>query len=312
MGIVSPKYDFSFKQLMQNEEVRKYFISDVLGIPAAEIRSVRLASPFLWKRYSGQKQGILDVRVELNDDRMVNIELQIKMLACWDKRSLFYLAKMFTEELLVGEQYHRLKKCICINLLDFNLDEDPEYHRIYRLRNEKGQEYSDLFEMHVIELGKKLKRTEPVDEWIRLMNVRTEEELEMISAKNPGLLEAVKEVKVMSLRKGLRALYEAHLREIRDRNARDAFVREEGRAEGKEEGRAEGKAEGMEVGKAAGKADDVLQLLNVRGVVPKELEQIIRAQRDLEILSDWHLTAARAESVDAFLTKTGIQIPDRR
>ena len=312
MGIVSPKYDFSFKQLMQNEEVRKYFISDVLGIPAAEIRSVRLASPFLWKRYSGQKQGILDVRVELNDDRMVNIELQIKMLACWDKRSLFYLAKMFTEELLVGEQYHRLKKCICINLLDFNLDEDPEYHRIYRLRNEKGQEYSDLFEMHVIELGKQLKGTEPVDEWIRLMNVRTEEELEMISAKNPGLLEAVKEVKVMSLRKGLRALYEAHLREIRDRNARDAFVREEGRAEGKEEGRAEGKAEGMEVGKAAGKADDVLQLLNVRGVVPKELEQIIRAQRDLEILSDWHLTAARAESVDAFLTKTGIQIPDRR
>ena len=150
--------------------------------------------------------------------------------------------------------------------------------------------------MHVIELGKKLKGTEPVDEWIRLMNVRTEEELEMISAKNPGLLEAVKEVKVMSLRKGLRALYEAHLREIRDRNARDAFVREEG----------------MEVGKAVGKADSVLQLLNIRGVVPKELEQIIRAQRDLEILSDWHLTAARAESVDAFLTKTGIQIPDRR
>ncbi len=300
MGIVSPKYDFSFKQLMQNEEVLKYFISDVLGIPAAEIRSVRLAGPFLWKRYSGQKQGILDVRVELNDDRMVNIELQIKMLACWDKRSLFYLAKMFTEELLVGEQYHRLKKCICINLLDFNLDEDPEYHRIYRLRNEKGQEYSDLFEMHVIELGKKLKGTEPVDEWIRLMNVRTEEELEMISAKNPGLLEAVKEVKVMSLRKGLRALYEAHLREIRDRNARDAFVREEG------------KEEGMEVGKAAGKADAVLQLLNVRGAVPKELEQIIRAQRDLEILSDWHLTAAGAESVDAFLAKTGIQISDRR
>ncbi len=292
MGIVSPKYDFSFKQLMQNEEVRKYFISDVLGIPAAEIRSVRLASPFLWKRYSGQKQGILDVRVELNDDRMVNIELQIKMLACWDKRSLFYLAKMFTEELLVGEQFHRLKKCICINLLDFNLDEDPEYHRIYRLRNEKGQEYSDVFEMHVIELGKKLKGTEPVDEWIRLMNVRTEEELEMISAKNPGLLEAVKEVKVMSLRKGLRALYEAHLREIRDRNARDAFVREEG------------KEEGMEVGKAAGKADAVLQLLNVRGAVPKELEQVIRAQRDLEILNDWHLTAAEVESVDDFVKRT--------
>ncbi len=104
----------------------------------------------------------------------------------------------------------------------------------------------------------------------------------------------------MSLRKGLRALYEAHLREIRDRNARDAFVREEGRAEGKEEG----KAEGMEVGKAVGKADAVLQLLNVRGAVPKELEQVIRAQRDLEILNDWHLTAAEVESVDDFVKRT--------
>ena len=145
--------------------------------------------------------------------------------------------------------------------------------------------------MHVIELGKQLKGTEPVDEWIRLMNVRTEEELEMISAKNPGLLEAVKEVKVMSLRKGLRALYEAHLREIRDRNARDAFVREEG----------------MEVGKAVGKADSVLQLLNIRGVVSKELEQVIRAQRDLEILNSWHLMAARAESVDDFVEEAGLR-----
>lgn len=107
------------------------------------------------------------------------------MLAHWDKRSLFYLAKMFTEDLLMGEQYHKLKKCICINILDFNLDAGPEYHRVYRLRNEEGQEYSDLFEMHVIELRKQLKGTDPVDEWIRLLNVRTEEELDMTNAWNP-------------------------------------------------------------------------------------------------------------------------------
>ncbi|MCI8462837.1 MAG: hypothetical protein HFG25_07865, partial [Lachnospiraceae bacterium] len=57
MEIVSLKYDFSFKHLMLNEKVRKYFISDVLGIPVEEIRSVRLSNPFLWKRYRKQKQG---------------------------------------------------------------------------------------------------------------------------------------------------------------------------------------------------------------------------------------------------------------
>lgn len=128
MGIVSLKFDFSFKQLMLNEAVRKYFISDVLGIPVSEIRSVRLSNPFLWRRYFRQKQGILDVKVELNEDSIVDIELQIRMLAYWDKRSLYYLAKMFTEGLLIGEKYHRLKKCICINILDFDMNESPEYH----------------------------------------------------------------------------------------------------------------------------------------------------------------------------------------
>ncbi|MCM1058546.1 MAG: Rpn family recombination-promoting nuclease/putative transposase, partial [Firmicutes bacterium] len=226
MEIVSLKYDFSFKQLMLNEEVRKYFISDVLEIPLGEIRSVRLANPFLWKRYARQKQGILDVRVELNDDSRVNIELQIRMVAQWDKRSLFYLAKMFTEDLLSGERYHKLKKCICINILDFDLNESPAYHRRYKLRDENGEEFSDMFEIHVIELKKQISGDKPLDDWIRLFNAETEAELDMIKTKNPGILEAVKEVKVMSLRKDLRALYEGHMREIRDKYARDDYVRE--------------------------------------------------------------------------------------
>ncbi|MCM1057771.1 MAG: Rpn family recombination-promoting nuclease/putative transposase [Firmicutes bacterium] len=291
MEIVSLKYDFSFKQLMLNEEVRKYFISDVLGIPAGEIRSVRLANPFLWRRYAKQKQGILDVRVELNDNSRVNIELQIRMVAQWDKRSLFYLAKMFTEDLLSGERYHKLKKCICINILDFDLNESPAYHRRYKLRDENGEEFSDMFEIHVIELKKQISGDKPLDDWIRLFNAETEAELDMIKTKNPGILEAVKEVKVMSLRKDLRALYEGHMREIRDKYARDDYVREEGEAVGRVKGKAEGKAE------------DVLQLLSLKGPVPEGLEQRIREQKDMDTLSSWLVTAARAESVEEFEQK---------
>lgn len=288
MGIVSPKCDFSFKQLMLNEKVRKYFISDVLGIPVERIRSVRLSNPFLWKRYPRQKQGILDVKVELNDDSRVNVELQLRMVADWDRRSLFYLAKMYTEDLLIGERYHKLKKCICINLLDFAINKNAEYHRIYRLRDEHGDEYSDMFEIHVIELGKQLAGTEPVDDWIRLFNAGTEAELEMIKTKNPGILEAIREVKVMSLRKDMRALYEAHVKEMRDRHAREDYVRAEGKAEGK--------------------AEYVLQLLDTKGAVPRELERIICEQKDVEVLNVWHLLAAGAESTEAFMEEAGIQL----
>ena len=108
--MISLQYDFSFKHLFLNEDIRRYFISDALGIPLEGIRSVRLANPYLWKRFRRQKQGILDVIIELNEDRKVNVEMQVRMLSHWDKRSLFYLSKMYTEDLLIGQKYYKLKK----------------------------------------------------------------------------------------------------------------------------------------------------------------------------------------------------------
>ena len=232
MNIISPKYDFSAKELFSIEMIRKYFISDVLDIPVEQIHSVRLSNTFLWKRYRRQKQGILDVLVELNDDTKINIELQVVPYAHWVKRILFYLSKMFTEDLKVGDNYSRLKRCVSISILDFNLKESEKYHTLYRLRDDEGNEFSDIFEVHIIELRKKLNGNTKVDDWIRLFNAKTEEELDMIQTNNPGLLEAIHEVKTMSLSKRMRLRYEAHLKEIRDRNAREDYVREEGRQEG--------------------------------------------------------------------------------
>lgn len=266
--IISLKYDFSFKYMFLNETVRQHFISDVLQIPLEEIHSVRLANTFLWKRYRKQKQGILDVVVELNNDSKVNIELQVEVLSYWDKRSLFYLSKLYTEGLLSGQKYEKLKRCINISILGFNLDDRPEYHKIYRLRDETGHEFSDMLELHVIELNKPLSGTGRVDEWILLFNATTEEEMDMLEAKtkNVGIMEAIKEVREMSLRRSLRLLREARLKEIRDRNAREDYVRSEGWNEGRNEGRNEG--------------EDRLNRLNCRLIEDKRLEDLERATRD--------------------------------
>ena len=240
MYFYSLKYDFVFKYLMMNEEVRKYFIGDVLAIPVERIRSTKLLNTYLWKRFWRQKQGIVDVLVELEDCSKVNIELQIKMVKDWDKRELFYLAKLFTGDLLVGEDYSKLKKCICVSILDFNLDERPEYHKVYRLRDEQGYEFSDMFEIHIIELRKQLSGDSRVNEWIELINAESKEEMDMMQARtsNPGILAAIKEMKVMGLVKNLRALYEAHMKQIRDRKAEDAYVYDQGVAAGEAVGRA--------------------------------------------------------------------------
>lgn len=154
MKLIPLKYDFCIKEVMDNEIVRKHFISDVLEIPLENIKSVRIASPVLWTRRKKEKLGILDVQLTMNDSTKINIEMQLKHHPHWESRTVFYLAKMFTADLRRGEKYKKLKKCVAITILDFKLDNRKEYHNVYMLRDKDGDLYTDILELHTIELTK--------------------------------------------------------------------------------------------------------------------------------------------------------------
>ena len=165
-------------------------------------------------------------------------------------------------------------------MLDY-LDKRPEYHKVYRLRDETGHEFSDLLEVHIIELNKPLSGAGRMDDWIRLFNAKTEEELNMLemSTKSSGILEAVKEVREKRLLKSIKALHEARLKEIRDRNARESYVRKEGIQQGLERGRDEG--------------EDRLNRLNLRLITDNRYEDLERAAQDKayreQLYKEYHL-----------------------
>ena len=79
----------------------------------------------------------------------------------------------------------------------------------------------------------------------------------MIKAKtkNPGILEAIRELRRLSLDSPMKWRYDAYLKRKRDEKAREAYVWEEGEAKGRAEGREEGKAEGRAEGKAEGRTE---------------------------------------------------------
>ncbi len=225
-----------------NETVRRYFIGDILGIRREEIHSVCLRNTFLRKVRRRHKFGILDVLVELNSGKKINIELQVKTVRNWDKRQLFYLCKLYTEDILSGEDYGRLKQCVGISILDFNLTNRKEYHSVYCLKDDEGNMFSDMLEIHIIELKKELTGQGEVDNWIRFFNAETEEDLKMIKARteNLGILEAIRELRRMSMNNPLRLRYEAYLKRVRDEKAREGYVWDQGQAKGREEGKIEG------------------------------------------------------------------------
>lgn len=250
MNIIPSKEDNSSKVLFHNETVRKYFISDVLEIPVESIRRVQLTDPGLLRQYHNQKLGILDVMLEMNDDTKINIEIQLKKFQFWVKRQLYYLTKMYSADLMAGQNYGKLKRCIAICLLDYNISEREAYHSVYRLRDERGYEYSELLEIHIIELKKRLTGVSRMDEWIQLFNASSTEELDMLQVKtrNKGILEAIQEIRRMSLGRRVRAMYDAYLKAKRDEEAYEAALREEAIAQGLEIGRTKGLEQGLQEG----------------------------------------------------------------
>ena len=241
MEIISPKMDFVFRELMEDDEVRRYFICDALNMSVEQVKETRLGNPFLRRRHRKMKLGILDVKVFLQDGTRINLEMQLRRQKFWEKRSLYYLAKMYVDILFVGEHFDRLRRCIGISILDFNLTEDERYHSVYRMRDENGKDYSDLLELHIIELRKTLTGNSRLDDWIRLFNAETEEDLHMIKTKNAGVQRAKYVLQEMSLTEAMRDALESYRKKRMDRKSEDAYVYDQGKEAGEQIGIERGK-----------------------------------------------------------------------
>ena len=75
MRIISPKFDFCFKELMRNQIILRHLISDALDIPVDTMRSVRLMNTFLWKRYRWQMCWILPMCINLRQEIPIFLKL---------------------------------------------------------------------------------------------------------------------------------------------------------------------------------------------------------------------------------------------
>ena len=212
--IMSPKIDFCFKELMTNEEIRRGFISAVLGIQPEEIVETQLMPTLLRKEKQNDKQGILDVRVKINNREQINMEIQIVSLDYWAERSLFYLSKMYTEQIQGGEAYSVIQKCIHVGILDFLLFPESEdfYSCFHFWEDGRREKYSEKMEIHVLELPKLHKFQYPETEllkWARFLNAERKEEFEKMAKENPYIGIALEELEKLSADEIKRLEYES-------------------------------------------------------------------------------------------------------
>ena len=93
------------------------FLSCILDIPLAEFEDCVLLDKELKKDAKEDKSGILDIQICLKNGTRIDMEMQF----IWDDtfilRSIFYIAKMYTEDFPSGTPYSELHKCININIV---------------------------------------------------------------------------------------------------------------------------------------------------------------------------------------------------
>ncbi|MCI9132653.1 MAG: Rpn family recombination-promoting nuclease/putative transposase [Lachnospiraceae bacterium] len=156
--IMKPKVDFCFKELMEDAEVRRGFISAILHVKPEEIQETTLLPTYLRKTYPEEKYGILDVHVKITGEYAgeMDIEIQVAPFELWAERSLFYLCKMFHSRIEEGEQYEELNTCIHVGILDFTLFEgDEEFYSCFHLwEDRRRRKFTDKLEIHIIGLPK--------------------------------------------------------------------------------------------------------------------------------------------------------------
>ena len=205
--------NYAFLKIFKKEENVKGFLIDLLNLKEKQIKKIEIKDPFTSGENKEEKEGILDIKLTLNGNKKINIEMQNTYQEDWAERSLFYNCRMFTEGFKKGDPYWKLSPCIHIGILNFNMMKSPGYYHKVTLRDEKTNElYSRKFQFHMIEL-KKTKtakgkaRKHPLYRWARLIAARTWEEVAQESAGNRYMERIQEEMVKMSQDERDRYLY---------------------------------------------------------------------------------------------------------
>ncbi len=205
--------NYAFLKIFKKEENVKGFLIDLLNLKEKQIKKIEIKDPFTNGENKEEKEGILDIKLTLNGNKKINIEMQNTYQEDWAERSLFYNCRMFTEGFKKGDPYWKLSPCIHIGILNFNMMKSPGYYHKVTLRDEKTNElYSRKFQFHMIEL-KKTKTTKgkarkhPLYRWARLIAATTWEEVAQESAGNRYMERIQEEMVKMSQDERDRYLY---------------------------------------------------------------------------------------------------------
>ena len=296
--MLSAKNDLIFKRVFGSQgsqDVLIGFLKSILDIPHDEYESITLLDTNLRINREKGKYGILDLKLKTTKGKIIGIEMQMYPMNGLIQRELFFISKMYDEQIEKSGKYEIIKRVVKIIILDYEMFPDREKYKHKFMLHDKEDDtnLTDLLEIYTLELNKLPQKPDnsKLYYWMKYFNATDKEEFEMLKTKDPDIKKAVMVLEELSEDDEMRILAEIHAKARMDEYDRiktaESIGLQKGRVEGLQEGRVEGlqkgrveglqkgRVEGIQEGRIEGKLETATNLIKIG----MPIEQIIEVTK---------------------------------
>ena len=273
--------DVVFKRVFSKEENKDLLKSLLESILGTKLKSIEIKNPEMSPDLSDVKAGTLDLKISINEDTIIDVEMQVGNENNINDRETRYLVAMSNDQLKKGELYTQVRKLITISILKFNFYKRNSFLNIAHMKfeNNKPEVYVDMgynreeeiltdkLEMITIELPKFQKQNPSIEstlnQWLWLI-LGEEDKIKMAVKKNKEIKKAVEIVDTMSMDPKEWELYRSRQMAILNYNIGMQNSRKQGEEIGEKRGEKRGrKKEKLEIAKKLLELEDDIEKIKI-------------------------------------------------
>ena len=187
--------DMMFHYVMQqSEKALTGLVCALKGLSPDDVQDIHVENPI--DLNSAGKETIMDIKLTLNNNEILNIELQVYPDKYWISRSIIYLCRAY-DNIGSGDNYSLVKPTTLFCITDQELipNAEAEFYAKYRLTNLKNHHlYTDKFGINVLQLNHTdLATQEDINHnlvyWANLFKATTWEEFKKLAKDHPDIEE---------------------------------------------------------------------------------------------------------------------------
>ncbi|EDT25743.1 TPA: Rpn family recombination-promoting nuclease/putative transposase [Clostridium perfringens] len=284
--LLNPQIDFVFKKIFGTEKNKPILINFLNAVikPTTPIKDVEIKNNDIDKDFIEDKFSRLDVKATTSNKEHINIEIQVKNEYNMIQRTLYYWSKMYSEQIQNRDNYSKLERTVCINILNFKYLNNDKYHNAYRLKEiTSNEELTDLQEIHFIELPKfneignkeyveNVEKMDALEKWLEFLVEPESNTVRQLELSNEEIKLAKSELYRLSMDSKEREQYNMREKAIYDRIS----ALENAEAKGKLEGKLESKLEVVKESLSQG-----LKISLISKITGLSEEEILKIKKDI-------------------------------